>query len=398
MVVHGPYPVGEPRVAREAIAAIEAGFVAMHRPGEPRIELVEGVRVLRLPIGHARGVGAARLLAEYLAFTVLASAAVASRFRRRRFDVVHIHTPPDFLLIAAVIPRLLGSRVVLDIHDRSPDMLAMRFSGPAARAAGRLLHWVERLGSSFADAVLTVHEPYRRELVAHGIPTGKVVVVMNSLDERLLPPAESWTTAPLRIVYHGTVTPSYGVHLAVEAAAMIAAQGIDVRLEVLGEGDSVPDLRRRVEELRISDRVAIEGEHLSHRDVLERVNGASVGVIPNLPTRLNKFALSSKLFEYVLLGIPVVSAALPTIQEYFSSDEVRFFEPGSADSLAEALLAVSRDPEGAAARVKRARGRYDDYRWEVSARRYISILERLSSGTADPPVAFAHTEAGERSS
>jgi glycosyltransferase involved in cell wall biosynthesis len=390
MVVHGPYPVGEPRVARQAAAAVETGYdvevVAMRRPGEPRIEVVEGVRVLRLPVEHARGIGAVRLFAEYLAFAFLASVAVASRMPRHRFDVVHVHAPPDFLLIAAAVPRLFGSRVILDIHDPSPEMFTMRFSGLAARAAAAVLRRVERTGSSFAGAVVTVHEPYRRELIARGTPAGKIAVVMNSLDERLLPTAKPRTRAPLRVVYHGTVTPSYGVRLLVEAAARVVTQGIDARLEIIGEGDSVPELRQRINELKISDRVAVEGEHVPHRTVLERVNGASVGVIPNLPTPLNQFALSSKLFEYVALGIPVVSAELPTIREYFSDDEVAFFEPGSADSLTDALLAVARDPEGAEARAERARRRYAAYRWEDNARAYVTILDRLSSRSDSSPM------------
>jgi glycosyltransferase involved in cell wall biosynthesis len=291
MVVHGPYPVGEPRVARQAAAAVEAGYdvevVAMRRRGEPRIEVVEGVRVLRLPVAHARGIGAVRLFAEYLAFAFLASVAVASRMPKRRFDVVHVHAPPDFLLIAAAIPRFFGSRVILDIHDPSPEMFKMRFSGLAAGAAAVLLRRVERTASFFAGAVVTVHEPYRRELIARGTPAAKVAVVMNSLDERLLPAAKPRTRAPLRVVYHGTVTPSYGVRLLVEAAARVVTQGVDLRLEIIGEGDSVPELRQRIKELELEGRVAVEGEHVAHRTVLERVNGASVGVIPNLPTPLN---------------------------------------------------------------------------------------------------------------
>jgi glycosyltransferase involved in cell wall biosynthesis len=103
-------------------------------------------------------------------------------------------------------------------------------------------------------------------------------------------------------------------------------------------------------------------------------------VIPNLPTPLNRFALSSKLFEYVALGVPVISAALPTIQDYFSEDEVQFFELGSVASLADALLEVARDPEGAESRAQQARYRYDSYRWESNAQAYVAILERLSSG------------------
>jgi glycosyltransferase involved in cell wall biosynthesis len=133
----------------------------------------------------------------------------------------------------------------------------------------------------------------------------------------------------------------------------------------------------------IADRVLVTGERLGQRDVLSRVAGASVGVVPNRPTRLNRFALSSKLFEYVVLGIPAVSADLPTIRAHFTDDEVKYFEPGSSESLAAALLDVARNPEAAAARAAAARGRYDaEYDWALNSQRYVSTLEglRVSNG------------------
>ncbi len=383
MVVHGPYP--EPRVAREAAAALGAGYavevVATRRAGETAQEVVDGVSVIRLPVHHVQGAGFGRVLVEYLVFTGLAAGVVGTRTISRRYDVVHVHNPPDFLIVSALIPRLLGSRVIFDIHDRSPDMFSMRFPGPAGARASGVLQRLERLATALADAVVTVHDPYLRELVALGTPSEKATVVMNSVDERLLPPPRPRAQGVFRVVYHGTVTPHYGVHVLVDALAETVRAGLDARVEIIGGGDSVPNLKRRVDELGLSQRVTIEGRFLPHKTVLERVNGASVGVIPNLPTPLNRFALSSKLFEYVVLGVPVIAAALPTIQEYFSDDEVQFFEPGSARSLAEALLAVAGDPEGAESRAERARGRYGSYRWELNARAYVAILDRLSSGS-----------------
>ena len=228
MVVHGPYPIGEPRVAREVAAALAAGYevdvVAMRRSGEPSRESVDGADVVRLPLSHQRGTGLLGMVAEYVGFTALASGVVAKLMLRRRYSVVQIHNPPDFLIVAGLVPRALGAYVIFDVHDLSSDMFAMRWAGkPGARIAERLLRAIERAATSLADAVVTVHEPYRRELAARGVPAGKLTVVMNTLDESLLPrrsaPRDEQT---FRIVYHGTVTPLYGVPLLVEACALIA--------------------------------------------------------------------------------------------------------------------------------------------------------------------------------
>jgi glycosyltransferase involved in cell wall biosynthesis len=379
--VHGPYPVGEPRVARQAQAALRAGYevdvIAMRQTNEPALEDVEGVRVLRLPIAHRRGASAARVFVEYLGFTALASFTAAALSARRRYAVVQVNNPPDFLIAVALVPKLLGARVAFDVHDLSPDMFGMRFgSARGARAAAAVLLRLERLATRLADVVVTVHEPYRRELEARGVPSGKITVVMNTLDERLLPaPVQRPRDAGFRVAYHGTVTPHYGVQILLEAVALIAGDIADLRLQIYGEGDAVPALRRRAAELGIGDRMEITDRYLPQREVLRRIRGASVGVVPNLPNPLNRYALSSKLFEYVALGIPVVSADLPTLRAHFSDDEVRFFTAGDARSLAAALLAVHGDPAAAAARVDAARRRYEAYRWSENERRYLAALE-----------------------
>src|SRR5437667_9145197 len=107
--------------------------------------------------------------------TALAVAVVARRSLRRRYAIVQIHTPPDFLVAAALIPKLLGARAILDIHDLAPDMFEMRFGrGRLSRLLSKALLKVEKAAVRISDEVITVHEPYRRELVRTGIPIGEI--------------------------------------------------------------------------------------------------------------------------------------------------------------------------------------------------------------------------------
>jgi glycosyltransferase involved in cell wall biosynthesis len=388
MVVHGSYPA-DPRVARETRAAVRAGFevdvVALREPGRPAREKVDGVAVRRLRVSRSRGAGGLKAIGEYVAFTGLAALDVAWLTLRRRPAVVQIHNPPDFLVAAALLPKALGARVVLDVHDLSSDMFGMRFGDSrGAHLAQRLLERVERIACRVADVVVTVHEPYREELARRGVDGDRILVVLNSLDEGRLPSAlPPPKQEPFRIVYHGTVTPHYGLSVVLDAFALLSEPLSAARLEILGTGDAVSELRERAEALGVSDRVELTGVALPHDDVLRRVAGASVAVIPNLPSRLNRFALSTKLFEYVVLGIPVVVSDLPTLRRHFSPEEVLFFRAGDPEALADALACVADDYDAALARAAAARDRYrKEYDWERQARRYTRMLELLGAGTS----------------
>src|SRR2546423_877343 len=117
MVVHAYYPIGEPRVEREAKAARDAGYavevLCLRSDGEPAVEVVDGIAVSRLPLRHQRGVGFVRALAEYAVFTLMAMVVLA--LRRRRPYAVHVHTPPDFLVLATLPLRLRGARLLVDV-------------------------------------------------------------------------------------------------------------------------------------------------------------------------------------------------------------------------------------------------------------------------------------------
>lgn len=47
---------------------------------------------------------------------------------RRRYDVVHVHNVPDFLVFAAWLPKLMGAGLILDIHDMMPELYAGKFA------------------------------------------------------------------------------------------------------------------------------------------------------------------------------------------------------------------------------------------------------------------------------
>jgi glycosyltransferase involved in cell wall biosynthesis len=382
MVVHAHYPIGEPRVQREARAALDAGYdvevVCLRGEGEPAREVVEGVAVRRLPLAHVRGAGVLRLVFEYVAFALLAAAAVG--LRRRPPGAVHVHTPPDFLVVAALPAKLRGARVLLDIHDLSPHMWEARFGpGLKRRLVVGALRLAERAACRIADAVVTVHEPYGRELAADGVDARKISIVMNSTDDALVARAlDGAPAAPedgaFTVAYHGTITAWYGVDLVVDAIALLAERLPDVRGVVLGAGDALDGARALAAERGVADRIAFSGTYLPIEEALRRVAGASCGAIPNRPTTLNRFALSSKLFEYVALGIPAVVARLDTLAAHFSDDEMTFFEPGDAGSLAGALEWVARNPEEAAAKVERAARRAESYSWHRNRDRYLRVL------------------------
>ena len=180
MVVHAYYPLGETRVEREALALLDHGLhvdvICLKGPREPAIELVEGVKVYRLPVRRRRGSGFIIQLLEYLTFLVLSSFHLSRLHLQNRYDVVQVHNLPDFLVFAAMIPKLTGAKIVLDLHDLMPEFYSERSQLSMKSLPVRILLYQERVACAFADKVITVTEIWRQALIRRGQATDKVFV------------------------------------------------------------------------------------------------------------------------------------------------------------------------------------------------------------------------------
>jgi glycosyltransferase involved in cell wall biosynthesis len=377
MLLHKEYPIGEARATREARAAVVAGFdvdiVALRRPGEAQVELVDGATVYRVPFGHRRTRNVFRMAAEYGAFAVIATAMVAGLSLRRRYTAVHVHNPPDHLVLAAQPARIFGSRVIYDVHDIVGDLIDMRLHGRTAAVARRVARVSEQIAYALSDEVVTVHESYVDELRDRGNrrPT---TIVMNAVDEAMLPTPAAPPGSRPAIVFHGTLTRWYGVDVLISAFAKVSAERPDATLEIYGDGDDLPALRSLAATLGVADRVQFSGSYLPQREVLARVAGAAAGVIPSRAVKHHSLALSAKLLEYVELGIPCVCADLMVNRKHFTAEEVRFFRPENVDDLAGALLEVLAEPAASARRAEKAHERAKAYRWSDQANRYVGLL------------------------
>jgi glycosyltransferase involved in cell wall biosynthesis/lipid II:glycine glycyltransferase (peptidoglycan interpeptide bridge formation enzyme) len=353
MVVHAYYPIGETRVQREALALIDRGYevevVCLRGRDEPWRSTHDGVVVHRVPVARHRDRGFAAQLLEYLAFFTFAAMVVTARHLRRRFTAVQVHNLPDFLVFAALAPKLTGTPVLLDLHDLMPEFFASRTGSGLDSPAVRLVRWQEHLACRFADHVITVTDGWRDTLISRGVPPGKVSVVMNVADARLFQRISDAAGRPagvgLHLLYHGTFTRRYGVDLLVDAVARVRDELPDIHLTLLGDGDLRSDLLAQRERLGLRDHVTISDGMVAAADLPTAIRAADAGVVPTRSDVFTDGLLPTKLMEFVAMGTPVIAARTPTVASYFDDDMVEFFPPGDAAALARTIRALAGDRE-----------------------------------------------------
>ena len=141
------------RIQRLARALAERGDeVHLVCIGEPAVEICGPGRIVVHPVMREKprgGYGA--YLVAYSAFLLAATRKLAALGRRQPLDLVEAHNMPDLLTAAAIVPRLKGTPVVLNVHDTFPELFATKFGRSPRDPLVRLVELEERVSARLAD-------------------------------------------------------------------------------------------------------------------------------------------------------------------------------------------------------------------------------------------------------
>lgn len=344
MVTFSPYP-NDPRPRRAAESLLEqqmtVDLICLGTDGAPKRESLPGINILRLPIKHRRG-GKLSYVFNYSVFIFISAAILAARALSRRYDLVYVHNMPDILVLSALGPKLIGAKVLLDLHDPMPELMTTIFRAKEDSFGFKLIRWLERRSLAFADSVITVNVACKRIFSSRSCAAGKITVVMNTPDEQIFPfrtprsyPSPNGNAnRRFVIMYHGSLVERNGLDLAVDALARVKDAIPFAELRVYGP--NTPFLEQVMDRARkrgLQERVHWFGPRRLE-DLVHEIEGCDVGIIPNHRSAFTEINTPTRIFEYLALGKPVIAPRTPGIQDYFSSESLVYFESGNAEDLA----------------------------------------------------------------
>jgi glycosyltransferase involved in cell wall biosynthesis len=249
----------------------------------------------------------------------------------------------------------------------------------------------ERLCLAFADLIITVHEEYRRRLVARGVPPERIRVAMNLPDRRLFGRALR-APAPVHadeftLVHHGSLVERYGADVAIRATARLRDSIPSLRLRIYGDGDFRPYLVALIDEMGLADQVVLTARYVPLEELLPLLAAADVAIVPHRADPFTDTILPNKLFEYLALGLPTVVTRTRTVLLHIPEDVVEYCEPNDVEALAGAIERLWAEPVYRQALAARARAFGQAHWWEEAALAYCADVDELvaSRGRVEPP-------------
>jgi glycosyltransferase involved in cell wall biosynthesis len=385
MVTFSPYPY-DPRPRRTVDALVGEGasvdLICLADKGAPSRETVNGVSVLRIPLKHDRQ-GKVQYAYRYGAFILVSSVIFALRSMARRYDLVYVHNMPDILVLSALIPKALGAKVVLDLHDPMPELMTTIFQVPEGGKSVQLLKSVEKWSIARSDLTVTVNLACKRIFSNRSCRSEKIAVVMNSPDDRIFPfhaanPDSLESRArnkPFVIMYHGSLVERNGLDLAIDALARVRGAIPTAELRVFGAKTAFLDrMMEFAKEKSVQEIVHFLGPRRLE-DLVAEIGNCDLGVIPNRWNAFTDINTPTRIFEYLSLGKPVIAPSTLGITDYFDRESLLFFQSGNAGDLAQQIEYAFLHPREVFEIVQRGQKVYLEHMWESERQ---TLLDRVS--------------------
>ncbi|MCQ9372908.1 glycosyltransferase, exosortase A system-associated [Methyloversatilis sp. XJ19-13] len=309
--------------------------------------------------------------------------------REVRPDVLHAHSPVLNAFPALRVGRQLGIPVVYEIRAFWEDAAVDHGTTTEGSLRYRATRAMETRAVRAVDAVTTICEGLRKDLVSRGVPESKITVIPNAVDIDNFAfgvPGDDALRAELGLTgrrvlgFIGSFYAYEGLDLLLRALPAILREAPDIALLLTGGGPQDDNLRKLAAELGLQDHVKFTGR-VPHAQVQRYYSLVDVLVYPRHSMRLTELVTPLKPLEAMAQGLLLVASDVGGHKELIRDGETGLlFRAGDADDLARSVLRMLSLQESWP-RMRDAGRRYveTERNWAVSVVRYKSVYRALGA-------------------
>jgi glycosyltransferase involved in cell wall biosynthesis len=312
---------------------------------------------------------------------MLSSWILTRKHLKESYDLIHVHSIPDFEVFAALIPKLLGAKVILDVHDIVPEFYTSKFGVSKESAVFKALKIIEWLSTTFANHVIIANHLWEKVITERSVKQSKCSTILNYPDSSMFNSALRTRLEDGRFImmYPGSLNWHQGLDIAIKAMDLIMDKASEAEFHIYGSGSSMDDLKRLIEERSLQKQVKVFDSR-PIKEIAGLMANADLGIVPKRNDSFGGDAFSTKIFEFMALGVPVIAANTRIDRYYFNDSNIKFFEAGDEKSLAEAMLTLIKNQHLRKELAANALIYVAQQSWDIKRKDYFSLVDRLVNG------------------
>jgi len=296
---------------------------------------------------------------------------------KESYDLIHVHSVPDFEVFAAWYPKMAGSKIILDIHDIVPEFYTSKFNASRESLTFKSLIAMERISAAFSDHVIAANHIWEKRLQERSVAGSKCTTILNYPDTHIFRKrGRNRDDDKFIVLYPGTINYHQGLDIAIRAFSLIKDEIPKAEFHIYGSGDQLSFLKSLIDELHLNHRVYLKGL-LAMDQMASVIESADLGVVPKRSNGFGNEAFSTKILEFMSMGVPVIVPDTMIDRYYFNDSVATFFHANDARSLADAMLLLIRTPELRRKLVLNASEFVKKYTWDANESVYLDLVDSL---------------------
>jgi glycosyltransferase involved in cell wall biosynthesis len=352
-------------------------IISLKREGQENFKKLNGVNVYRVQERDRNEKNKIDYLYRIIKYFFRSAVFLARKHFAQPYDLVHVHSVPDFEVFAAFIPKLSGAQIILDIHDVVPELYVNKFRVKKNSIIFKALVQIEKASIWFSDHTIISNDLWMKKLISRSVADKKCTSILNFPDNQLF---RTKGFVPKRdkvvLIYPGTLNKHQGLDIAVRAFAKIKDVAPNVEFRIYGDGPAKTELVEQIRKCGLQNRIFLH-KPVSLDKIAKLIAEADIGVIPKKNDDFGGEAFSTKTLEFMLLGVPIIVSRTRIDQFYFDDSMVRFFEPGNEDDLAAAMLELINDRSKRERLSLKGLAFAKENCWDVKKELYLDIVDSL---------------------
>lgn len=347
----------------QARQGLHVHAIAPGRPDEPVFEIIEGVRVHRIPL---RSIG--RFSLDRLRFLIQASRIL----RKNDFDLIHTYA----FVGAGLLPWLSGRRRAHWLYDCQTSAI----KPPLLWLQNALI----RAESWSFDAITVLSEGIRDIVFGPDAAVEAIVPLGADFDyfrpqtpQQFLRDKYGISPDAQVLTYCGTLDHNRHMEKLISAFAYTSAHAPDAVLLIIGDGSALDELKRQAQDLNLANRIVFTG-YIPYRDIPAHLSITAIALAFVVTDQRFQHQPPTKTVEYLAQGLPVIATDTAGNRMFVQDDVNGALSSDSDEAYGRAMLSLLLQPERRARLASCARDSVKGFDWaNITRDRVIPMYKRV---------------------
>lgn len=340
------------RVENEARSLIDAGHevhvLSYNFGSRINYEVIKGIHIHRIGIAKQLAKKMLGLLNQFPLYRWIWAREVSKLLKSQPFDAVHIHDLP-LCCLTENIRKKHNIPVTADMHENYPYLVAeqpyMNTLPGKLLLSKKIWFSQEKKWLKHANNIICVAEEMKSRLALVLGNSDNISVLPNTLNfktfvatQNPLPDLRERLRDRFVVSFIGGIDAVRGIEYLLEAASEISDKIPELLVLIVGDGQSLPLLREKAEQLNINSKVLFEGFKPSSY-MQAYIEASHICVIPHIRSEQTDNSSPNKLFQYMYFGRPVISSNCKSLEKLILEENCGLiFNDRDSHHLAELIL------------------------------------------------------------